>query len=341
MRFPFIEAEKAKYPITVLCRVMQVTRSGYYAWKIRPLSDRAKEDERLATKLKTFHKVSNGYYGSPRLHGDLIEDGERVGRKRVERLMLANGLRGKQRRKFRCTTDSNHDHKLAPNLLKQDFSADRPNTIWASDITELWTPEGKVYLAVVLDLFARYVVGWAIANRMPRQLVLDAVTMAIMGRHPEPGLIFHSDKGSQYAADDTQNLLEARGITASMSGTGNCYDNAVSESLFARLKEELGDSFASRPQARAELFEYLAVFYNNKRRHSYNGNLTPLQCEQFFARHGRRPAGIADILAESSTASVSQPSQGGGRGTDATVVPIIVTKDVPLISRVEGLILPY
>lgn len=283
--------------MVILCRVMNVTRSGFYAWVKRGRSARAKRDQQLLEMIRTFHKASKGRYGSPRIFDDLRDDGERVGRKRVERLMRHNGIAGKRRRKFTSTTNSDHDKKVAPNLLKQQFDVVRPDAVWASDITQLWTPEGWWYLAVVLDLFARYVVGWAMSSRIKKQLVLDAVLMALLRRQPRSSLIFHSDRGSQYAADDTEKLLVTNGLTPSMSGKGNCYDNAVSESFFSRLKEELGDSFPSRDQAGADLFEYIEVFFNRRRRHSYNGNVSPLECEQFYALHGRRPAGVLDLVA--------------------------------------------
>jgi putative transposase len=299
------------------------------------MSSHAKRDQQLLEKIKAFHKASRGYYGSPRIYDDLRVDGERVGKKRVERLMRDNGIVGKHRRKFTCTTDSNHGKKVAPNLLKQQFDVERPDAVWASDITQLWTPEGWWYLAIVLDLFARYVVGWAMSSRIKRQLVLDAVTMALLRRRPDPGLIFHSDQGSQYAADDTEQLLITNGIVPSMSSKGNCYDNAVSESFFGRLKEELGDSFPSRSQANADVFEYIEVFFNPCRRHSHNGNLTPLECEQFYARHGRRPAGIPDLLADRNAGvPISSPEEG----TPIRMPVPISTTGVPMYSGAGGLI---
>lgn len=322
MRFKFIAAEKANYPIVILCRVMEVATSGYYAWFRRGVSARAKKDQQLTEKIKASHTASKGRYGSPRIHGDLRVDGERVGKKRVERLMRQNGITGKRRRKFTCTTDSNHGKKVAPNLLKQQFDVDRPDAVWTSDITQLWTPEGWLYLAIVLDLFARYVVGWAMSSRIKRQLVLDAVAMALLRRQPDSGLIFHSDKGSQYAAEDTEKLLSTNGIIPSMSGTGNCYDNAVSESFFARLKEELGDSFPSRNQGSTDVFEYIEVFFNRQRRHSYNGHLTPLESEQYYRRHGRRPVGIGDLLAEREAfAQLDRPGKGAPSQAPSIVIP--------------------
>lgn len=311
MRFSFVDAEKAHYPVTVLCRVMAVSTSGYYAWVRRRPSARARRDQELTKKILAFHTASRGSYGSPRIHTDLLAAKERVGKKRVERLMRQSGIEGKRTKKFRCTTDSKHSKAVAPNLLQQHFDVERPNTVWSSDITQLATPEGWLYLAIVLDLFARYVVGWALSHRITRHLVLDAVSMALGRRRPAPGLIFHSDKGSQYAATDTRKLLDAHQLRPSMSGTGNCFDNAVSESLFARFKEELGDTFPSRHQARLDCFEYIEVFFNRQRRHSYNGHLTPLETEQYFGRHSRRPRGIDDLLAEPQPLVLLQPPSGG------------------------------
>jgi transposase InsO family protein len=212
--------------------------------------------------------------------------------------MREDGRVGKHRRKFRGTTDSGHGLPVAPNLLHQRFEASKPDGVWASDITQLWTPEGWLYLAIVLDLFARYVVGWALRADITRHLVLDAVRMAISWRKPKQGLIFHSDQGSQYAADDTERLLRAHSMTPSMSGVGNCYDNAVSESFFAGFKNELGDTFPSRSQAQTDAFEFIETYYNPYRRHRFNGNISPRDCEAFFARQGRRPHSVKDLIAE-------------------------------------------
>jgi transposase InsO family protein len=187
---------------------------------------------------------------------------------------------------------------VAPNLLKRHFEASRPDVVWTSDITQLRTPEGWLYLAIVLDLFARVVVGFALRADITRQLVLDAVRMAIDSRHPDKGLIFHSDRGSQYAAADTETLLRTHGMTPSMSGVGCCYDNAVSESFFSSLKIELGDTFPSRRQGCTDIFEFIETFFNPVRRHSFNANISPRDCEAFFARHGRRPTGVKDLLGQ-------------------------------------------
>lgn len=298
MRFKFIDAEKPNYPLAMLCRVMQVSRGGYYMWRNRKPSARSRRDAELLEKIRTFYKASGNNYGSPRIYDDLRADREQVSEKRVARLMQQNGIVGKHRRKFTRTTDSNHELPVAPNLLNQQFNVPQPDVVWSSDITQLATPEGWLYLAVVLDLFARRVVGWALRNDITRHLVLEAVEMAIAARRPPSGLIFHSDRGSQYAANDTEKLLRAHGLTPSMSGVGNCYDNAVTESFFSGFKNELGDTFPSRRQGRSDAFVFIETYYNPRRRHSFNGNISPVDCEAFFVRNGRRPTGVKDLLAE-------------------------------------------
>ncbi len=312
MRFKFIDAEKVVYPLTVLCRVMNVSRGGYYAWRNRKPSEHSKRDAELLVKIREFYKKSGKRYGSPRIYDDLRGDEEAVSKRRVERLMRENDIVGKHRRKFTCTTDSNHDLPVVPNLLRRQFDAPRPDTIWSSDITQLWTPEGWLYLAIVLDLFARYVAGWAIRTDMNRQIVLDAVLMAIGRRNPETGLIFHSDQGSQYAASDTATLLCRHDMTPSMSGVGCCYDNAVSESFFSGFKNELGDAFPSRSQGFVDTFEFIETYYNPYRRHSFNGNISPRDCEAYFARNGHRPQSVKDLVAEAIGISGPATSQGEG-----------------------------
>lgn len=329
MRFKFIDAQKANYPMTVLCRVMQVSRGGYFAWRNRKPSARSRRDAVLLAKIRVFHKASRKRYGSPRIYDDLRDQGEPVGKKRVERLMRDNDIVGKHRRKFRCTTDSNHDRPVAPNLLKQRFEAPRPDAVWSSDITQLRAPDGWLYLAVVLDLFARFVVGWAVRHDITRHLVLDAVMMAIGRRSPERGLIFHSDRGSQYAADDTAKLLRHHGMTPSMSGVGNCYDNAVSESFFSGFKVELGDTFPSRQQARTDTFEFIETYYNPQRRHSFNGNVSPRDTEAFWARNGRRPTGVLDLVAERTRRAHIGAGGNGGPSLASEVLVTLLPAELP------------
>lgn len=282
MRFAFIEAEKARFPIAMMCRLLKVSRSGFYASRGRPESPRAEEDRRLLVKIKESHTASRSTYGSPRVHRDLIEDGVEVGRHRVARLMRLEGLRSKRRRRYRVTTQSNHQHPVADNVLARDFTADAENAKWAADITYVWTRGGWLYLAVVMDLFSRRVVGWAMSTRITRQLAVDALNMALTHRPLPESLTHHSDRGSQYASADYQSLLDAHGIECSMSRRGNCWDNAVVESFFATLKTELVHhrDYQNQDEARADIFEYIEVFYNRQRRHSTLGYQTPVDFER-------------------------------------------------------------
>ncbi len=281
MKFEFIQAQKAHFPVDFMCEQLGVSRSGYYAWKARPESERQKEDEALAQEVEKVHQQSRGTYGSPRVHAELRARGRKVSRKRVARLMNRKGLHARKKRRSVRTTDSRHSQPVAPNLLERDFSPGQPNSSWAADITYVWTGQGWLYLAVVLDLYSRRVVGWAMSQSIDRHLVLNALDMALQSRQPPGGLLLHSDRGSQYASEDYQKLLAARGIQCSMSRKGNCWDNAVAESFFSSLKMELVHEahFATHEQARAALFEYIEVFYNRKRRHSSLGYLSPVDFE--------------------------------------------------------------
>jgi putative transposase len=265
-----------------MCSVFQVSRSGYYAWSKRPESRRSRENRELAQEIAEIHCQSNGIYGSPKVHGELRRRGKRHGRNRVARLMRKNGLYAKTKRKFRVTTDSNHSQPVAPNLLNREFNPARPNQAWASDITYIWTAEGWLYLAVVMDLYSRAIVGWSMAERMTRHLVTDALMLAAKRRNPPRGLLHHSDRGSQYASDDFQELLLKYGMICSMSRTGNCWDNAPAESFFSILKRELvfHNRYHSRAQARQSIFDYIERFYNRRRIHSSLGYLTPSEFEE-------------------------------------------------------------
>ena len=282
MRFAFIEAEKANYPVTVMCRMLEVSRCGFYAWRGRPESTRSREDRRLLVKIKASHAASRETYGSPRVHRDLREDGETIGRGRVARLMRVAGLRSKRRRRYRVTTDSNHSQPVAANVLERDFTAEASNRKWASDITYVPTRSGWLYLAVVLDLYSRRVVGWAMSTRITRKLALDALRMALVHRDRPRMLVHHSDRGSQYASKDYRRVLQAHGIQCSMSRRGNCWDNAVVESFFATLKTELihHSDYRLPQEAKAEIFEYIEVFYNRQRRHSTLDYQTPVGFER-------------------------------------------------------------
>ena len=268
MKFAFIRVEKAQYPVGVLCDVLDVSRSGFYASSKRPLATRTTTDALLVIEIRIVHKRLRGIYGSPRMHRELRAKGYRVGRKRVERLMRENGLRGRLKRRFRRTTDSNHAQPIAPNILHRDFATDAPNEAWVTDVTYIATDEGWLYLAAILDLFSRRVVGWATSTTNDRGLALEALASAVRSRRPLPGLVHHSDRGSPYASDDYREALRARGIVASMSRKGDCWDNAVAESFFA-----------TRAAAVASLTNYIDGFYNPVRRHSYLGYVSPIEFE--------------------------------------------------------------
>lgn len=279
--YELIHAERASFPIAFSCRVFDVSRSGYYRWLGAEPSERAREDAALTVEIKHIHRKHKGRYGSPRVHRDLRERGRRVGRKRVARLMRQQGLRGHTPRRFRRTTDSRHSHRIAPNLVARDFAASAPNEAWVGDITYVQTRDGWLYLAVLLDLFSRRVVGWAMSDRIDTELVLRALQMAVEQRNPQPGLIHHTDRDSRYASDDYQTALARRGMVASMSRKGDCWDNAVAESLFATLEKELlcEQPLTSRAATRARIADYIDNYYNAHRRHSYLDYATPLAYE--------------------------------------------------------------
>ncbi len=263
------------------CRLLRVSASGYYAWRQRPESTRKRENRKLANEIAAIHANSHGTYGSLRVRAELLETGHACGRHRVARLMHTAGLHGIPKRRFRRTTMSNHSRPVSPNRLAQDFIAEAPNERWVADITYIPTGEGWLYLAVILDLYSRKVVGWSMSARLQRDLVLEALKMAIGQRPPLPGLIHHSDRGSQYASHDFQKLLRDQGIACSMSGAGNCYDNAVAESFFALLKRERVHRwyYRTRAEATADIFQYIEIFYNRQRRHSYASQMSPEQFE--------------------------------------------------------------
>jgi putative transposase len=281
VRFGFIAAEQAHHSLSLLCRCLRVTRSGFYAWRRRPESPHAQRDRRLKVLVQASFTGSKQRYGSPRIHRDLIEQRERVSRKRVIRLMQEEGLKARVRKRFKCTTMSDHDQPVAANLLDRQFTADAPNQRWVGDTTEFVIGEnGKLYLAAILDLFSRFIVGWAVSAVNDRHLTIKALEMALKRRCPEAGLLHHSDQGCTYASEDYQTILDARGITCSMSRRGNCYDNAVMEAFFSSLKSELADRFQSCADAKMELFDYIEVFYNQRRRHSTIGYMSPAAFER-------------------------------------------------------------
>lgn len=282
MRYQFIDAEKEAYPISLLCKVMQVSRSGFYSWCSRDKSKREKERERLVPKVKAIHNQVRGSYGARRISEELTAAGEQCGRAKAATLMRLAKVAAKQKKRFKATTDSKHNLPVAPNLLKRNFSVPKPDSVYCSDITYIWTAEGWLYLAVVIDLFSRKVVGWSLNKRMTKKLIVNALQMAIWRRRPSPGLIFHSDRGSQYCSKDFQVLLRKNQMNSSMSRKGDCWDNSVAESFFGSLKTErvFGSSYLTREEAKRDLIDYIEMFYNSKRRHSYLGYLSPSEFEK-------------------------------------------------------------
>jgi transposase InsO family protein len=284
VRFAFIAEEKADFPIRLLCRTLQVSRAGFYAWQARPPAPRVRADVRLGLEIAAIYAGSRQRYGSPRIQAELADRGCHTSRKRVARLMRTRGLAARRRRRFRVTTQSRHPFPVAPNVLGRQFERRQPDQGWVTDITYIPTGEGWLYLAVLLDLCSRLVVGWAMSDRITDDLTLDALGMALARRRPPRGLLHHSDRGSQYASDDYQQVLAQHGIVGSMSRRGNCWDNAVAESFFATVKVELvhAAAWATRAAARTELVEYLEVFYNGERRHSALGYLSPraFECQR-------------------------------------------------------------
>jgi transposase InsO family protein len=285
MRFRFIEDHRKTFLVRVMCSVLEVSASGYYAWRHRPESIRSQANRVLLGDIRRVHGESRRRYGSPRVHAALQAEGQQVGRNRVARLMRRHGIAVRIKRRFRVTTDSKHSFPVAPNLLDRQFTASGPNKVWLADMTYIPTGEGWLYLAVVLDLFSRKVVGWAMRETMAQELTLSALQMAITNRQPGPGLLQHSDRGSQYAAHDYRRLLAKHGMVCSMSRKGNCWDNAPMESFFGSLKTELEEDgpFLTRQHARSTLFSFLEAFYNRTRLHSAIGYKTPADMEQLAA----------------------------------------------------------
>ena len=284
MRFAFIAVHTPEFHVTTMCRVLQVKKASYYAWVSRPPSQHAEQDAELADTIQAIHVTSRRTYGSPRVHEELKAQGQQHGEKRIARIMREEELRAKAPRRFRGTTDSNHAHPIAPNVLDRRFAVETGaalDRVWVGDITYLTTREGWLYLAIVLDLGSRRVIGWAMRHTLEGALTRAALTMALSDRQPESGVLHHSDRGSQYAAGAYQDMLTAHGMGCSMSRVGNCWDNAVAESFFATLKRELADDadWATREEARTAVFEYIEVWYNQQRRHSSLGYLSPAAFE--------------------------------------------------------------
>ena len=285
MRYVFIAAHITEFSLKLMCRVLGVSRSGYYAWRGRPRSRRDIENARLLERIRKAYKKSRKTYGSPRIHGQLRADGELCSRGRIERLMRANGIRAKRKRKFVPTTDSKHDLPVAENLLGREFETNEPNKVWLSDITYIPTDEGWLYLAGVLDLCSKTAVGWSMSESLEKAMVMDALTMAYRRRMPGEGLLHHSDRGSQYASGDYRTLLSEYGMRMSMSRKGDCWDNAPMESFFSTLKKELvhNRKYHTRDEARSDIFDYIEIFYNRERLHSSLGYLSPAEYERQIA----------------------------------------------------------
>jgi transposase InsO family protein len=290
VKFDFIRAKRAQFPIGLLCTVLSVSRSGFYAWEKRPAAASAGNDARLAATITQIFRRAHGAYGSPRMHAELRARGIRVSRKRVERLMRESGLRARQKRRFRKTTDSKHSLPIAPNVLGREFVTDAPNRAWVTDVTYIATAEGWLYLAVMIDLFSRRVVGWAASEWNDTALALLALERSRVSRCPQAGLVHHSDRGSPYASVAYRAALQSNGMVASMSRSGDCWDNAVAESFFASMRAEWVDhhQYATRVEATRSLVDYVDHFYNPVRRHSYIGYLSPIEFEL-----RSRTAGIA------------------------------------------------
>jgi putative transposase len=282
--YRFVEREKTVFPVTRMCRVLGVSPSGFWAWSKRPPSARARSDAALTTTIRAIHKDSRGVYGMPRVHAELQFGGTRCSRKRVARLMRAAGLEGVHRRRFTRTTVRDLDAAPAPDLVNRTFSATRPNRLWVADITYLPTWQGFLYLAAVIDVFSRRVVGWAMAGHLRTELILDAIDMAISRRRPDAGLVHHSDRGTQYTSIAFGLRCREAGIAVSMGSTGDAYDNAMAESFFASLETELIDrsSWRTRADARLAVFDYIEAFYNPRRRHSGLGYLSPAEFERRY-----------------------------------------------------------
>ena len=289
MKYACIRSHLGEFKVRLMCRVLSVSASGFYAWKKRRPSQRSKQDRSLLLEIEKSHKKSRKSYGSPRVFRDLKDLGLKVGEKRVARLMREAGIKAKTAKPFRGTTNSDHSHPIAPNILDRQFSpslAGGPNQVWSADITYIPTREGWLYLSAVLDQWSRRVVGWSMQERAGSSLAIDAIKMALSYRRPGTGMLHHSDRGIQYAAADFRKLLKSRRIECSMSRKGDCWDNAVSESFFATLKKELvqDSDWKTREEARSALFEWIEVWYNRQRRHSSIGYVPPAEYEKFSLR---------------------------------------------------------
>jgi putative transposase len=285
MKFGFMKDHSSEFRVRKMADVLDVSRSAYFAWLKREESNRSKENIRLLSRIRDVHTRSHGIYGSRRITAALRNEGQSCSKNRVARLMRKASIVSRMRRKFKITTHSKHSLSKAENLVRQNFNVDRPNRLWVSDITYLWTSEGWLYLAVILDVFSRLVVGWALSSRLHHSIVVQAFQQAVKKRDIQPGLIFHSDQGVQYACEDVKEQLKNQQISQSMSGSGNCYDNALAESFFHSLKTEwvYFEKYETREQAKLSIFEYIESFYNRQRIHSNLGYQSPESYERLSA----------------------------------------------------------
>jgi putative transposase len=293
VKYAFIEQALSDYPVAVACTALEVSPAGYFAWKTRPEAPRTLSERALLRQMKEVFLASGTTYGARRIFAELqAAHGYTGSVNRIKRLMRVAGLRPKAKKKFKATTDSHHGQPVAPNLLEQRFTAERPNQYWLSDLTYVWTQEGWLYVCCVLDLFNREIIGWSMKERMTQDIVLDALAMATFRRRPEPGVIFHSDRGSQYASQAVHDALTVQHMTPSMSGTGNCYDNAPMESFWHTLKVERvhGAGYGTREEAKQDIFAYIEGFYNGQRRHSTLGYLSPRDFERQYRLTGEASA---------------------------------------------------
>jgi len=282
MRYRFIDTHKKAWPVTLMCEVLDVSRSGFYHWRTRGPSQQERSTRDLDSRIRELFARHKQRYGAPRITDDLHDEGIACSENRVARRMRVLGLKAIQAKKFKVTTDSNHSKPVAPDLIEQDFSAEEPNQKWTSDITYVWTDEGWLYLAVVMDLYSRAIVGWSMSRRMTQQLVCDALTMALFRRHFPRGTIIHSDHGNQYCSKLYQRLISNNGLFCSMGRKANCYDNAAMESFFHTLKVELvhRERYATWRTAKSKIFEYIETYYNRQRKHSAIGHKIPMQFDQ-------------------------------------------------------------
>jgi len=266
----------------LMCKILEVSRAGYYHWLKRIPSFRYLEDQRLLEIIRYHYNKSRGTYGLPRIYAAIRKEGLKVNKKKIARLMRTNKIRAKTKKKFKVTTVENTKAKASENILKGNFSSEKENRIWTSDITYIWTKQGWLYLAVIMDVYSRKIVGWSLCSSLSAELVIKALMMAILHRNPEQGIIFHSDRGSQYTSSSVREMLKSYQMTQSMSSTGNCYDNAITESFFHTIKTELTfwNSYQTREEAKRSIFEYIEIFYNRQRLHSAIGYLSPVEFEE-------------------------------------------------------------